>query len=113
VAARERKAAADAQRRHNDQVELDAATQFALACSQRDEADARAAEQVRRLDALPDTRTERITTLLGITRGEVTRLRKLAAALEQNEQPPASTDGQASAAPEAPAEESSATSSTS
>lgn len=77
-AARQRKAVADAQRRDRDAIELDVATEYAIARTERDEADARAAEQVRRLDELPDTRTDRIATLLGETRSEITRLRKLA-----------------------------------
>lgn len=83
-AARARKAAADEQRRRADQIELDAATKFAVAHSEREAADARAAEQVRRLDELPETRTDRIATLLGVSRGEITRLRKLAALQSEN-----------------------------
>lgn len=76
-AARARKAAADAERRRSDQIELDAATKFAVAYSEREAADARAAEQVRRLDELPETRTDRIAMLLNVSRAEIARLRKL------------------------------------
>lgn len=109
-AARQRKAAADAQRRDRDAVELDVATEYAIARSERDAADARAAEQVRRLDALPETRTDRIATLLGETRSEITRLRKLAKPQTENEvenqaaSPDAASDDGAgpSAEPESP-----------
>lgn len=75
-AARRRKTAADAERRHRDTVEVEAATEFEIARRERDAADQRAADQVRRLDEL-GTHTDRTAMLLDETPGEIKRLRKL------------------------------------
>lgn len=84
-AARARKAAADAERRERDQIEEGASVEFELARGERDAADQRAAEQVRRLDSLPGMRIDRIAALLGESSSEIKRLRKLLTVEERGE----------------------------